>query len=412
MNIEKIKYLYDVTDEIAYKYEQYLNCDNYDVSLSPYVDILSKDFSSPITHYIKYHDNANYENIIQDAKSYNNRLLNCKTFNENKIALEYIKNKTNCNMVIVHETSIETLVSYLNQIGVVSITKKINLDHNGTMNLLCDIYMQKLLKYNKYEQRYQFLTNKMSYIDNNDIYCIILELDEYNINEIKNNINEHVGEQKVHIISNYNMVVTLCSSLFHHESLIFLEQRVLRNWLSEEFTKTFVKLNAIKKWLYTDVSMLDRESFMILDEGTMATLGIRNAHKFKCIMLLGEIDTDKVQNAKTRIPFLKVNRPHDTGNEEMNFEWNDNLIYNNSYFYYSNGVKILNIHDAFDIKITRYNLVDYFDFIAMTRIHEMDRIVVIDSERINATNHTKNELISRFTKYDRIVLQSLDKEII
>lgn len=412
MNIDKIKYLYDVTDDIARKYEYYLNGNDCDISLFPYANIYSKDFSTPITEFIKYHDNAIYKNIIQDAKSYDNHLLTCKSINDDRIAIEYIKNKSNCNLLIIHESSIKTIIAYLNQIGIVSITKKITLNNNGLMNLLADIYMNKLLKYNKYEQRLQFLTNKMSYIDNTVLHCIILELEDYNINDIKNIIKEHIGEEKVHIITDYNMVVSLSLSLFHRESLLFLEQRVLRNWLSEEFVKTYVKLCAIKKWLYTDISMLDRESFIILDEGTMATLGIRNAHKFQSIMLLGEIDAEKVYNSKTRIPFLKVCRPDDINIEKIYDGWHNSIIYNDSFFYYSNGIKILNIYDAFDIKISRYNLSDYYDFIAIKRIHEINKILEINEDKIKETNHTSAELISRFTKYDRIVMHSLIKYII
>lgn len=416
MNIEKIKYLYDVTDEIAIKYDKYLNINNTeyccDISLTPYVNIESKDFSSPITEYIKHHDNTKYENIIQDAKEFNNKLLKCNTINKNKIALEYVKNKTNVVLLLVHDSSIKELSFHLNQIGVISITKKIMLNDNGLKNLLCDIYINNVLKYNKLDQRMHYLDTKASYIDSDIMHCIILELDEYNINEIKNNIKKHVSEDKIHIIPNHAKIVDLCSTLFHHESLKFLEQRVLRNWISEEFTKTFVKLNAIKKWLCTDVSLLDRDSFIILDEGTMATLGVRNAHKFKCLMLLGDIDINKVQNAKTRIPFLKVNRPHNTEIEEITNDWNDNFIYDESYFYYSNGIKILNIHEALDNKIDRYSLVDYIDFIAMARIFEMDRLVIIDPKRIKVKTHSEDEVISRFTRFDRIVLQSLCFEFV
>lgn len=416
MDVEKIKYLYDVTDEIAVKYDKYLNINNADyccdISLTPYVNIRSKDFSSPITHYIKYHDTEIYEDIIQDAKEFDNRLLKCNTLNKNKIALEYVKNKTNAILLLVHESSIKELSYYLNQVGTVSITKKITMNDTSLKNLLCDIYINDVLKYNKLAQRLQYLDNKASYIDNDIMYCIILELDDYNINEIKNDIKKHVSEDKLHIITNHVKVVDLCSTLFHHKSLKFLDQRVLRNWISEEFTKTFVKLNVIKKWLCTNVSLLDRDAFIMLDEGTIATLGVRNVQKFKCVLLLGDIDVDTVQNPATRIPFLKVVKPYDTNINIFCKNWDDMKIYDDKYFYYNNGIKILNVYDAFDIKLESYSLKDHIDFIAMIRIFEIHRLVLISSKRIKKKKYKEKEVISQFLKYDRMLLYSLHSEII
>ncbi len=72
--------------------------------------------------------------------------------------------------------------------------------------------------------------------------------------------------------------------LFSIETLQFLQMRVLENWLDENFIKTFMKLNAMKKWQTDNISVLDQHTFVLLDEAAIGTYGIRNINKIRGIM--------------------------------------------------------------------------------------------------------------------------------
>lgn len=400
MNNEKIKYLYDVNDNIANNHTEYFDpsC-NY--NSSPYIEILTLDFLSPIQYWVKIHGDEYYENIIKDAQQNKNMLLKSDTTNKNKIAIEYIKNKTNSNLILLHVDKCNDLINYLKQIGIISITKKVKLSKNALLNLLCDIHIEQVLKYNTVEKRLQFLNNKGSYINiknDNDIYCIVFELDDYNINEIKTNINKIVGEGNMELISNRAKCIEISSLIFDKESICSLDRRILKNWIHEDFIKTFMKLNAIYKWVNKNIPNKDRDSFMLLDEGFISTLGVRNAHKFSYILNNDELNSE--------LPFMKFDK-------DFLLNATKDLIYVNYSFYYYKNIKICNINESFNIKYFRYNLTDYIDFVAMLRIHDINRTIYLQNDDlVRDSKHTVNELISRFLKYDRILLHTLLNEFI
>lgn len=380
MDIDKIKYLYDVNENIASKYKQYFSI-NYDVSLIPYVETELRDFTTPMKYYIKHHDTVEYNDVLNN--NINNKILYCNNDN-NKIALEYIKNRPKCVMILLYDTNIKELINYVSMFSTISIINKVKSTEHGMQNLLCEIHINELLKIGRIKERLEYINDQYSYINNvTEFYAVIIEMDDYNYDEIKNSIKEKFC---VSIFNNHLKIVEICSILFHSETLRFMDLRILKNWLHEDFVKTYVKLQAIKNWVNTNIPLIDRDLFIILDEGTIATLGIRNAHKFRCL-INGECTVD--------LPFLRLyNRKHEN-------------IQNNNFYYYFNGIKIMNIHDVIDIKHNRYNLTDYMDLIAMDRIHNLDQIIIVDSDKINEKNHSNSELLSRFMIDDRMKLISL-----
>jgi hypothetical protein len=298
------------------------------------------------------------------------------------------------------------------------------------------LHIETLLALGVKSQRINWLDMQCNYMNiekENNITAILFESEIYDINEasklikdytynIKKDINPSLNIEKENIITaieKFNSVVEISQMLFSEETIKFLETRITENWLDENFIKTFMKLNAIKKWQTDNLSTLDQHTFILLDEATIGTLGIRNINKIRGLIYKGDEDMiyDEAFNPETRIPFLKIGMP-DTKNwspllqEEykniFNGEWtSDQFIYSNNYYYW-NGLKIMTLINAIEYKGHRYELTDYIDFVSMRDMYNIECQITIEINLVNSGQHNiiKN-LLTRFLKYNKINLQSI-----
>lgn len=456
MNNEKIIHMYDVNENIAKTYNRYLNINPKihccHIIPDPYVNTLLQEFSKPIQYSYKYFkeldhwsinnpiislsDSAN-KSLIKRIKSIDKKKLVCKDNIDDKIAIEYIKNRPLSHLIIIWPNNNQHNVkNYINQYGIITIEKEISLSKLGMKNLICELYIEVILQYTTATERLNFIEQKCKdlYVNRNTntINILLFESDNfaydefndpimsysYNIlktNDPSINIDKH---DSIYIMKDFYLTVEIGQMLFSIESIKFLNERIIENWLDENFVKTFMKLNAVKKWQTENVSLILQHTFILLDEATMGTYGIRTINKINC--LAWHIDADIVYkeafNTDTRIPFLKIEMPNTINwSPEIKEKYDaskdfNTVTLNEDWYYYWNGMKIMKLNYAVQIKKHRYQLTDFIDFTSIQNIHKLSTHIIIDCDEIKPGKHNNiKNLLIRFLKYDKIKLYSFIK---
>ena len=428
MNNEKIAYIYDVTESEAETYNNYLNinpktycCEHI---VEPYITTNMKQFSIPIDFYIKYYvetdlgELSDYhmvtsipDKLLLYANKYNDKQLICDNIYDDIIATEYIKNRPLSHLIILWpKNNMKKIANYINQFGIITIKKQLKLTSLGIKNLLCELYISQILQYDTGVERLNFIERQYESLiddskDSHTIEVLLFESDTFTFSDFNDQIlsyghnllqsenpNLNYNKNNIHIVEKFYLTVEISQMLFSKESIKFLNERIIENWLNENFVKTFMKLNACKKWMLENVSLIDQHTFILWDEATMGTYGVRNINKIKCLTQIKSND---------KIPFLKIS------NSSLKYD-KLSLMYNRSYFW--NGMKIMNLSGAIKYKLTRYELTDYMDFISIQEVHKLVRNIIINNKNIVEGQHNDvNNLLIRFLKYDKIKLHSLIK---
>lgn len=430
---------YGIEEKYAKNYKQYLNfkidekCCYYEPL--PYIDVNLYQYSTAINYLSNKYDQIQlYKKMMIKAKELNGKkLIESQDNITDDIIVQYVKNRPNTFMFVFWTPShdiIYDVINYMQQLGSVSAFKKLNIDKKIVKNIMCEIYMNDILKKNNAHKRLELLENLISYKqinDNNTIHGIVFEnvnnlsyddiknqLTDYTFNSIKNkNPKINIEKQDVLYMTKYFYeTIELSQIFFNKETILFLSQRKIENWLDEDFLPTYLRLNSIKKWQITNLSTIDAHEFFLYDDSTIATLGIRKTSNING-MILNNNNYDIIKHdlfdENTKIPFMDVeisntNLWHDKQNymDKIHLYFKKNLLQYNR-FYYWNGIKIFNLENLIEFKLNRFNLSDYIDLKAMNEIHNFENIIVYDDKTIKSEKKEEIDiLLKRYLKYDRM----------
>jgi len=382
MDIKKLAYLYNLTEEQIKLHSKYLSfeleeyCCYYEPE--PYIQIGPSEFSKPIEHMLKYYLNVNtsqtLSDILGEAKKIDGKTIikySSQSYPDYKlrdqVLLQYISNRPKTFILTVWPCStpfIDQIINFLQLNGLVIACREIELSYLGSQNLVCNLYNKIILTKTSIERKLKFINSKLLYskfIPNktNKLYVIVFE----NINGLpisgtgsafktqirelikslilKSNPNENVElPDTIHINDFFYESIEYAQTYFHKQTLINLESRVLNNWLDPTFYPSYLRLNAFKNWQIKNLSTLESQRLILLTGSSFLTTGIRKSADVDSIFINIGIDTLREQelvskiytdffNDQTKLPFADSGMPG-------TIAWKDSWTKSNEDFYKSN----------------------------------------------------------------------------
>lgn len=474
MDNKKLAYLYNLNHAEVNAHEKYLKysmdeyCCYYEPK--PYVDIGPNQYTKPIEFMLEYFLNVNkfkfLSKMLDEAKQIENK-TNIKYSNSysnyvsrDEVILQYISNRPKTFIMTIWpcaSKSINDIIKYLEQNGIVSVCREIELSYNGAQNLICHLYNKIIISKTSIERKLKFINSKLEYSKfiknkNNKFYVIVFE----NINDLpisgtgaifKTQLREYIktlilnkspGENielpdTVHINDFFYEAIEYAQTYFHEQTLINLNNKILKNWLDPAFLPSFLRLNALKSWKIQNLSNIESQRLILLTGSSFYTTGIRKSADIDSIFINVGSDSDREQelenlifqdffNIDTKIPFIDSGMPETSAWKDSWTEANNDfyrtfpkpiddfcIAFDPSMYYYWNGLKIMTLDLTLKFKLHRYIPSDYVDFIILSELYsQVTNIKLI----ISSDNIWRNKSHRSKEKINQLIIKSFDRYLI
>ena len=362
MNIKKLSYLYNISENKLLNHKEYFDFDITENCClyypEPFISIQNNDYISPIEYLKQYFRNISHNNILdtilleaitinkQNLIKYDNNLESYVL--RDQVILQYIMNRPKTFIMTIWPIAkefIDEIILYLQENGIVSVIRKISLSYLGAQNLLEYLYNKIILKRTSIDRKLHFINTKLQYTEFdknkiNDFYVIVFE----NINDLpisgtgaafKTTLRQEIMKiikkkysnknveltDTVHINDYFYETIEYAQMYFHEQTLIHMQKKNINNWLDESMTPSFLRLNAIKKWQIKNLNLLESQRMILLTGTSFFTLGIRKSADIDSIFLNIESNNDTREkelteliykdffNEDTKIPFADSGMP-------------------------------------------------------------------------------------------------------
>jgi hypothetical protein len=198
MNTDKLSYLYNLTTEQINIHQNYLNfsTDEYCCfhNPEPFVQTELNEYSKPIEFMAKYYLHVNRDqflgDVLSEAKKIDGKSLikysdsSYPNFElRDQVILQYITNRPKTFILTVWPVSAEfinQIINFLQQNGIVSVCREINLSWLGSQNLVSHLYNKILLTKTSIDRKLKFINSKLAYTKfdsskTNKFYVIVFE---------------------------------------------------------------------------------------------------------------------------------------------------------------------------------------------------------------------------------------------
>lgn len=474
MDIKKLAYLYNLNQEQISSHIDYLqfNINEYCCFYEPepYVEINLNEYSKPIEFMINYYSNINHSSFLSDALKearsidkqtlikYSNNYENYQI--RDYVILQYITNRPKIYFLTIWPIAMEfidEIIIFLHKNGIVNFCRKIELSYLGAQNLINYLYNKIILTKTSTDRKLKFIDSKLQYteFDKNKInkfYVIVFE----NINNFpisgtgavfKSELRKYIMElikkkypQKnielpdtVHINDFFYESIEYSQIYFHEQTLFNLEKKNLINWLDENFTASYLRLNAIKKWQIKNLSTIESQRLILLTGSSFFATGIRKSADVDSIFINIKNSSDREKelekiiekdffNDKTKIPFADSGMPgtiawKDSWTESNNkfYESLDQplddfiLALDPSLYFFWNGIKIMSFEMTIKFKLIRYIPSDYVDFIILKELYPKIIPFEIFLTKSEIWKNKKNRSVE---KINQLIIKSFDRYLI
>ncbi len=475
MNTDKLSYLYNLTTEQINIHQNYLNfsTDEYCCfhNPEPFVQTELNEYSKPIEFMAKYYLHVNRDqflgDVLSEAKKIDGKSLikysdsSYPNFElRDQVILQYITNRPKTFILTVWPVSaefIDQIINFLQQNGIVSVCREINLSWLGSQNLVSHLYNKILLTKTSIDRKLKFINSKLAYTKfdsskTNKFYVIVFE-NIYNLpisgtgSIFKTQIREFIKSlvlskypianielpDTVHINDFFYESIEYAQTYFHSQTLINLQKKILTNWLDPTFYPSYLRLNALKNWQIKNLSSIESQRLILLTGSCFLTTGIRKSGDIDSIFIniksnesreeeLVKLIYKDFYNEQTKIPFIDSGMP-DTIAWKKSWSDSNNEFYklfkdgiddfvialDPRMYYYWNGLKIMKLDLTIKFKIHRYIPSDYVDFIILNELYPniTDVEITISKDDIwsNKPNRSKE-------KINQLIIKSFDRYLI
>lgn len=425
MNIDKITQLYDITEKEAKHYQDILKilpinkyCCEYETS--PFVDIKSGDFITPLEFLIKYYNSSNnifvketldyFKNLnIKKIDTYSNadKYYNYKDY----ATINYVSNITNSYVIILWPCVsyyFNDIKKYIKKYGKITVSKKITLTNLQSKNIIHDFYNNIIMPLNTKERKNIFINTKLEEIgftnSRNEIFVIVFEnteklkisgsqsifknqLRSFCVELIKKNDPQSRIQLSdvLHINDYHYQTIEYCKTLFHEPSLDFMDLRNFDDLISTKFQKTFLRFNFMKNWVINNLNLIEHDRFCFIDDSVLSSYVLKEAKKLKFVFISNKSKNEResvITNSILEAFYSKDKISFSTGYISESKSWSDKcfvflgdedhtdfLTNPNNYFYW-NGMKILKLSQHLLEKYNRKSNEDIKDIIYFYENHE------------------------------------------
>ena len=433
-NINHIQY-YHISKNIQYR--------PYNVKVM-FENIDEFDFILPIKKLIEYHsENSYYQKLYDRNKKYIEKKELMNEINEDdkdSIILQYIKCRSNTFSITLWNPALNSLnkfIDILKESGNVYYIKKISLNKNGMRNLLFWYYDDFT-----YNERLIFIEKKMSYINvsenNNEFYFILFDnihnkelsgqgskFKKYLREKLMELIqsDKYRGNDLLHINDYFYQTVEYSELLLNKNSIEHLNLQDCRYFNNDNFITSNLKMQTLRRILYSEMSLLEIDRFLIIGGITLYSYGIRAFNDMDGLIIdilpntskhLVDFINNVFSNKKTKIHFIDA---FEQSSSFWNDSWNKKdydifkILKINDYkdltldpanFFYHQGIKIVKLDFEMFRKLIRNRTEDHTDFLMINLLFP-DIIKNYIKINDNYSKDSNNNFFIVNKKYENII---------
>lgn len=392
------------------------------------------DYISPLEKLVSYHSkNVYYDTLyknniknLEKAKKSKIRLNLIDEINSadrDSIMLQYVKCRPKTFIITLWKPAIESLdkiIDLLEKNGNVYYIKTISLTRQGLNNLLFWYYDDFT-----YTERLNFIGKKMDYIDvvdDNNPVCYILfdnindkKLSGQNSDfkkELRTKIMEFSGLDKdkyrgndlLHINDYFYQTIEYSQLILNQNSIDVLNRQVCQSFISDNFTVPNLKIQTLRKNIYSEMSLLEIDRMIILGGTVFYAYGVRAFNDIDSIII--DIKPNRSYNLDKIVDngfyFLDIGIQ---GTESWNDEWTKkdanileflhidtfkDLVLDPNNFFYHQGLKIVSLDYEMVRKLIRNRTEDHVDFLMINLLNPqiIEPYITIDDDDNFIVNDT------------------------
>lgn len=404
------------------------------------------DYLTPIKKLTDYHsDDSYYQKLLNRTSKYLSNLQTSKTrlntideisaLDRDSIMLQYAKCRENLFAITLWKPAIPELnkfIELLEQEGEVYYIKTFNLTLNGLRNLMYWYYDEF-----SHELALNHIEKKLQYIDatpDNNPVCFVLfdnvnkkrlagqgaPLKKYFRNKLLEftdlDPQKYRGNDLLHINDYFYQTIEYSQIVLNDNSLKLLDKQNCRVYGQSEFLLSNLKLQTLRNIVYSNMSLLEIDRFIIMGGLTLYAYGVRAFNDVDCIVIdnepnashqLEKITEQFFSNKSTKIGFLdgalqgsKFWRDSWVEKDQPIFDFlgigdYKNLTLDPANFFYFQGLKVVSLDFEMIRKLIRNRTQDHVDFLMMSLLYPE-----IMSEYIELTN--TDQLFIPTIKYKKI----------
>lgn len=392
------------------------------------IQILSKNFTE--TNYFS----SLLDNRIDISKERLDKILrnsNIDIFDIDNIMLQYIKCRPLSFVITIWPIAFhltERIVDELTKSGNIYYVKNVILSYGGLQNLMFWMYDEF-----SFHERNSFISKKMEYIkgkkyENNYISIILFDnvknmkisgqasqfkkyIRNFSMGLLKNPDPELRGNDIMHINDHFYQTVNYSEMLLNNNSIDLLNKQKINlvNMSDIERTAHF-KFQTFKKFLYTNLSLMEISKVILMSGAVLYAYGIRSLGDIDSIMAnpnnpeLEQLMYDNFLNKATKFKFADMGikgiywrETWEERNKQIldyfNIDSIDSIICNPKYYMYFQGIKMYLLDHEIIRKLYRFRSPDIADFVVILLFYRdlINKYITID-------DHT-NKMVIRDSKF-------------
>ena len=409
-------------------------------------DIEEFDYITPIKKLAEYFDKDNYYLQILDFLSFTTKKALYK-YNylevhvRDLVMLEYTKCRDSMYIIMLlpgisHDLKdLDEIIKYLETKGGVPYIKSISCTKNQLQNLLFWWYQDvnfnsRLDKIKNIFNNLNILEehNPVSFIFFDDTQQLKLGLNPNTKQDIIDNINKKLKKDNNLLFNNYFYeTIEFAELILNNNSLELLKNQNINNIASGFFSISNLQYQTFRNSIYSNFSLLEIERIIIIDDVGLYSLGMRNFNNIDAIFISNNKDNseyekyiesiiyDNFANKETKIKFINLAKEND---KYFSKYWKKNLeklfdiinpknltelTTNPMYYYYYQGIKLINISNLIQKIILSY------DESILTDLLMLSIILPYYSKELLKLDITKKELT--FNKHTIKLSDKLIEEV-
>lgn len=402
-------------------YHSEIDSDYNNLQLRPmWDDIKHCDYLEPTKRLAKYFGKKSYYQELVDKYQDNfdikdDPIKDIDSNDKDLVMLEYLKCKKDVFVltfwpIVLQQLEAEEIKNIVSKYGNIVYSKQLTLGKKALYNLMYSMYDDIT-----YKVRYDAVEKKMNYVqsgETNQILTIFLENTE-NLNIsghgaiIKTKIRKELGEilklsenkfsHLVHINDFFYQTVAYSQILLNENTLKMLEYQNSQNITDNLFRSSRLKIQTLKKWCFQNLSQLEMERLILIDDSVLFSYGIKKINNINGIFSKIENET-KSQSEEELLELVnsnfnlietkfffsniqienylksnyKINRQNTESNDILNYFDIDShieMLTDPKNYYYFSGIKFCLPKYTIYKKIQQNKYKDHADFLILATLY-------------------------------------------
>jgi hypothetical protein len=316
-------------------------------------NIKAFDYFTPIKKLGEYYGKENYYNLILTKYNLTNKIINQKLEEYNnldpddldEILLNYVQCRK--NLIIIISLNKPVFSDNLNKKGNIYSNKNIEMSGTSILNLLFLMNNNKINKLPNNEifdntERYYNKLNIKKFSKNWVNFVFFDNINNISHDEILNLINEPIQNKNYILTHDFPHMTEIAKTILNKNSLEFLENTELKDFLSRSFHQCFIRFQTFRKFMYEQLNLFDINRICIYGGTLLYLMGFRKSFNIEGFMV-------GFKNKKEKDIEIEDEFYANFYNDSTKFDFINIGIENSKYWENSNIKKIVSLVHSLDI---------------------------------------------------------------